>query len=69
MLRSGEQVFLDDVTVAQAEEALGVSVVPVEQDGGVLLDAMLGLDGPEPQPGPTLGGGEEFYCYNPGAGR
>ena len=69
MLRSGEQVFLDDVTVAQAEEALGVSIVPVEQDGGVLLDTMLGLDSPEPQPGPTLGGGEEFYCYNPGAGR
>ena len=46
MLRSGEQVFLDDVTVAQAEEALGVSIVP-ESGRRRLLDAMLGLDGPD----------------------
>ena len=69
MLRSGERVFLDDVTVAQAEEALGVPIVPVEQDGGALLDAMLGLNSLQPRPGPLFGGGEEFYCYNPGAGR
>ena len=42
MLRHGEGVFLDDVTLAEVEEALCVTVVPVEVDGGDLLRAMLG---------------------------
>ena len=42
MLRHGEGVFLDDMTLAQAETLLGVPVVPVEQDGAALLRAMLG---------------------------
>ena len=42
MLRHGEGVFLDDVTVEQLSEALGVPVTPVEIDGGKLLDAMRG---------------------------
>ena len=42
MLRAGEQVFLDDVTVADVERELGVSVTPVPQDGYDLLDAILG---------------------------
>ncbi len=42
MLRHGEGVFLDDVTLGQASEALGAPVVPVAQDGGALLRAMLG---------------------------
>ena len=42
MLRHGEGVFLDDMTLAQAEALLGVPVVPVEQDGAALLRAMLG---------------------------
>ncbi|MEG1858364.1 MAG: DUF512 domain-containing protein [Pseudoflavonifractor sp.] len=33
MLRHGEDVFLDDVTRAEVEQALGVPVVPVNQDG------------------------------------
>lgn len=37
MLRDGGDVFLDDVTLAQASEALGVPVVPVEIDGADLL--------------------------------
>lgn len=42
MLRHGEGVFLDDVTLSEVEEALRVTVVPVEVDGGDLLRAMLG---------------------------
>ncbi len=40
MLRSGEQVFLDDVTLQQVSEALGVPVIPVGQDGYELCDAV-----------------------------
>jgi len=43
MLRHGETVFLDDVSLEQAAEALRVPVVPVPQDGFELLDAMLGV--------------------------
>jgi putative radical SAM enzyme (TIGR03279 family) len=43
MLRHGEGVFLDDMTLAQVSEALGVPVFPVNQDGGELLRAMLGI--------------------------
>lgn len=41
MLRHGETVFLDDVTLRELEEALGVSVRVVEQSGSDLLAAML----------------------------
>ena len=41
MLRSGEQVFLDDVTVSDVEEALGIHVVPVESGGQDLVEALL----------------------------
>lgn len=41
MLRHGEGVFLDDVTLADVERALGLPVEPVDQDGGALLDAFL----------------------------
>ena len=43
MLRHEQDKFLDDVTPQQVEEALGVPVVPVENDGFALLDAMLGM--------------------------
>ena len=42
MLRHGEGVFLDDVTLEDMSEALGVPVVPVENDGEALLRAMIG---------------------------
>ena len=42
MLRHGEGVFLDDVTLEQAGEALGVPVTPIGSGGAELLDAMLG---------------------------
>ena len=65
MLRSGENVFLDDVTVAEVEEALGVPITSVEADSGFdLADAILGLD--VEQPGYTLPPQDEYYRYNPG---
>ena len=45
MLRAGERVFLDDVTVEQVETALGVPVLPVPAESGFdLIDAMLGRE-------------------------
>lgn len=40
MLRHGEDIFLDDVTLARVEQELGVCVVPVNQDGFDLCDAI-----------------------------
>ncbi len=40
MLRHGQDVFLDDVTLAQVSERLGVKVTPVNQDGFDLCDAI-----------------------------
>ncbi len=40
MLRHGEDVFLDDVTLADVERELGVKVIPVNQDGFDLCDAI-----------------------------
>jgi len=42
MLRHGETVFLDDLTVADVERELNVKVIMVPQDGAELLFAMLG---------------------------
>ena len=45
MLRSGERVFLDDVSVEEVERALGVPVTVVDgEDGFALVDAMLGRE-------------------------
>ena len=43
MLRHGEGVFLDDVTIEDLEEKFGVPVRIVEQDGNDLAKAFLGL--------------------------
>jgi putative radical SAM enzyme (TIGR03279 family) len=40
MLRAGEDVFLDDVTVGDVEKALGVKVTAVNTDGGELYNAL-----------------------------
>ena len=40
MLRHGEDVFLDDVTIADVSKELGVEVITVEQDGFDLCDAI-----------------------------
>ncbi len=42
VLRSGENVFLDDLTVADLEKALQVPVIIVKSSGYDLLDALLG---------------------------
>ena len=44
MLRSGEQVFLDDVTVQDVERALGLTVRAVEPRGQDFVSAVLDLD-------------------------
>lgn len=41
MLRSGEEVFLDDMTVQQLEEALHLQLVAVENEGKELIRAVL----------------------------
>ena len=44
MLRAGERVFLDDVSLDDVERELGVPVTAVAQDGFELLDAICGLE-------------------------
>ncbi len=41
MLRSGENVFLDDITVEEIEYKLGITVKTVPSDGAQLLDALM----------------------------
>ena len=67
MLRAGEQVFLDDVTLAQVEETLGVPVRVVDAESGFdLVDAMLGMAAPPPD-AVQRREETEYYQYNPGA--
>lgn len=40
MLRHGEDIFLDDLSISDVEQALGVAVVAVAVDGHALLDAI-----------------------------
>lgn len=67
MLRHGENVFLDDVTLARAEEELGVPIVPVPQDGGALIDLIFEPAGEDRVPCAPAATAreEEFYRYNP----
>lgn len=62
MLRREEMDFLDDVTLEQAANALGVPIYPVEQDGFALWDAISG-ELPEVKL-PTRGEDTEYYRYN-----
>lgn len=63
MLRREERDFLDDTTLAQVERELGVSIIPVGEDGFELLDAMLGIR-PETVQRRMAETDEEFYRYN-----
>ena len=64
MLRSGERVFLDDVTVEEAQTALGVPIIPLDEESGFdLVDAIFGL--PVEHTGHVLPPEEEYYRYNP----
>lgn len=42
MLKADEDIFLDDITKEEAEQALGLSIIPVQNDGGAFLDCLLG---------------------------
>ena len=42
MLKQDEDIFLDDVTLEEAQEKLKMEIVPVKNDGGSLLMALLG---------------------------
>ncbi len=44
MLRAEEEVFLDDVTVQELSETLGVPVKAVYNDGYELVDALVGME-------------------------
>ena len=65
MLRSGERVFLDDVSLDDVERELGVPVIPVAQDGYELCDAIFGLHNGQPAVSQSLPE-DEYYRYNPG---
>ena len=69
MLRAGERVFLDDVTVDQVEQALGVPAQIVEaEDGFALADVLLERDVPGEDPVYVApGDDDEYYRYNPSA--
>ncbi len=43
MLRSGETVFLDDVTMEQAAERLNIIITPVPDSGAAFVKALLGV--------------------------
>ena len=69
MLRSGERVFLDNVSVEDVEKALGIPVTVVDgEDGFALVDAMLGRE-TAPSPAQTFPEDGEYYRYNPPGGR
>ena len=63
MLRRLEQDFLDDVTLEQASEALGVPIYPTEADGFELCDAIFGILPELPEPVRNASG-EKYYQYN-----
>ncbi|MGN0997328.1 MAG: DUF512 domain-containing protein [Candidatus Ventricola sp.] len=44
MLREGEDIFLDDMTLDEAQAKLGVRITPVPDDGADLLDALRGTE-------------------------
>ena len=66
MLRAGERVFLDDVSLDDVERELNVTAIPVAQDGYELLDAICGIESVSAPCGPNISENEEFYVYNPG---
>ena len=63
-LRRQEDDFLDDITRQEAEETLGVPVIPVESDGFLLWDAICGVTEAEPPEEPPEPEETEYYRYN-----
>ena len=64
MIRREERDFLDDVTLQQASEELGVPIYPIEEDGFALWDAMSGEVLPELPEVKREKTEEAFYRYN-----
>lgn len=59
MLRSGEEVFLDDMTLGELRASLGTDVIPVENTGRDFAESLAGLL-PEKEPaGGSASEGEE----------
>ena len=44
MLREGEDIFLDDMTLDQAQQELGIAIRPIHNDGADLLYALRGTE-------------------------
>ena len=44
MLREGEDIFLDDMTLDQAQSELGIKIRPIHNDGADLLYALRGTE-------------------------
>ena len=65
MLRAGERVFLDDVSLDDVERELSIPAIPVAQDGYELLDAICGIQTAPPCSMPNLPE-DEYSRYNPG---
>lgn len=66
MLRYHQNVFLDDYTVEQVQDALGVPITFVASDGFKLLDAILGIDDGEEAPNEDFfPEDDDYYRYNP----
>ena len=43
MLRSGEEVFLDDITIADIEKQLGIKMFACQQDGSDLIEKIMNI--------------------------
>lgn len=44
MIMRDSDIFLDDITIPQVEEALGVKIRLTDNDGFSLLDGILGVE-------------------------
>lgn len=44
MLRDGGDIFLDNITLGELSERLNIKITPVDNDGFVILDKILGLE-------------------------
>jgi NifB/MoaA-like Fe-S oxidoreductase len=44
MLRDGEDIFLDDITLCQLEDRLRMKITPVYNDGYVFIEKILGIN-------------------------
>ncbi len=70
MLRYHQNVFLDDYTVEQVQDALNVPITFAPSDGFQLLEAMLGLSGEDASAVENedfFPEDDSYFRYNPGA--